>query len=158
MGNQYVQQPLRERVFSKLIITPAPEGISVDGPCLLWSGSRRRGYGQTTVGGHYGKNWLVHRLVWEMLEGPVPSGMTLDHLCGVLHCASIAHLEPVTAKVNILRGKGPAAINARKTQCIRGHDFDAIRPDGARECRTCKRARNKEWDARRPPRNRRRSA
>ena len=34
-----------------------------------------------------------------------------------------------------------SAINARKTECIRGHPFDKentyIRPDGERNCRLC---------------------
>jgi hypothetical protein len=40
--------------------------------------------------------------------------------------------------VNVLRGQSPAAKNARKTVCLRGHDDWSFRPDGkGRVCRAC---------------------
>lgn len=52
---------------------------------------------------------------------------------------------PLTHRVNILRGVGTGAHNARKTQCVNGHPFDDTntmrRGDGGhRRCRICWRA------------------
>lgn len=57
--------------------------------------------------------------------------------------ASVAHLEPVPTRENVLRGDTIPAANAAKTKCINGHNFDEAntywRPDGKRDCRTCRR-------------------
>jgi hypothetical protein len=54
-------------------------------------------------------------------------------------------LEAVTNKENIMRGVSPAALNARKTHCIRGHSFleygvEQLRSGGKlwRYCKKCK--------------------
>lgn len=55
-------------------------------------------------------------------------------------------IGPVTCRVNILRGDGVAAINARKTACKRGHEFtpeNTYMNGGRRVCRTCKRQRER---------------
>lgn len=55
------------------------------------------------------KNWLAHRLVWELLVGPVPEDRVLDHLkqrCSSRRCVRPDHLEPVTHAENTRRGGG----------------------------------------------------
>ena len=78
------------------------------------------------------------------MRGPIPEGLTLDHLCRVRACVNPAHLEPVTLRENTLRSpSAPTAINARKTECLRGHAFT---PENTwvhrsrRCCRECKRS------------------
>lgn len=87
----------------------------------------------------------AHRAAYQYLRGPIPDGLQLDHLCWVRRCVNPAHLEVVTARVNTLRGENPAAQNARKTHCHRGHPFDEAntywRPDGGRDCKACRLAR-----------------
>lgn len=135
--------PMEDRFWAK---------VSRLGPvdCWLWGASCRRGYGR------FG-NASAHRVAYELLVGPIPPGMLLDHAChtadpdcpgGVcLHrrCVNPAHLEPVPNRVNVLRGRGLAAKAAAKTSCVRGHPFDEVntrhRPDGARACRSCERER-----------------
>jgi hypothetical protein len=57
-------------------------------------------------------------------------------------------MEPVTQRVNLLRGIGVVAINARKTHCIYGHAFTSINTyitkTGARHCRSCGRRRDRQ--------------
>lgn len=123
--------------------------------CLLWSGTvLSTGYGQIMVNG---RKLHVHRVMWEMFEGPIPEGLVLDHVkdrgCVNQHCASIAHLEPVTVRENTLRGTAPSALNAVKSHCQKGHPFDAentyMNPsNGQRVCRICKR----DWNRQRPRR------
>lgn len=70
--------------------------------CWLWRGwINAKGYG------HFGVNNRLtvkaHRWSYEQLVGPIPHGLTLDHLCRVRNCVNPAHLEPVTRAVNISR-------------------------------------------------------
>jgi hypothetical protein len=109
------------------------------GSCWLWTRSRNgKGYAEIKVGG---RHHAVHRLAYELLVGPIPAGLVLDHTCRVRHCVNPEHLEPVTNAENILRGEGFGAKNAAKTHCPQGHPYDevntVIRPNGNRRCRAC---------------------
>lgn len=82
----------------------------------------------------------AHRWSYEHFVGPIPEGLVLDHLCRVRHCVNPEHLEAVTPQENTLRGVGPSAVNASKTQCLRGHALEGnnliVRATG-RGCRAC---------------------
>lgn len=108
--------------------------------CWLWTASKRRGYGAFYF---EGRHWAAHRWAYEHLVGPIPAGLQLDHLCRVPACVNPNHLEPVTGRVNLLRGDTFQAANARKTRCVNGHPFSPentyIIKDGKRACRTCRR-------------------
>jgi len=119
--------------------------IDEDTGCLIWTGAitTPQGYANANVGG---RTVLVHRLIFELLVGPIPEGHQIDHLCRVRACINVEHLEPVTQRENILRGTSPSAVHARQTECIRGHDLGpggdvAIDPRGSRRCRVCTRIR-----------------
>lgn len=87
--------------------------------CWLWTAVIVGGYGKFWLDRHVG----AHRFCYELLVGPVPDGLVLDHLCRVRHCVNPDHLEPVTHRENVSRGVGPTAINSQKTHCKRGHPF-----------------------------------
>lgn len=93
----------------------------------------------------------AHRYAYERLIGPIPDGLHLDHLCRNPPCVNPWHLDAVPNGVNVLRGDAPPAENARKSECVRGHEFDAgntyITPDGRRMCRTCQRGRRRRFAA-----------
>lgn len=69
--------------------------------CWLWQGATNGGYGRAkfTDGQKY-----VHKKAYELIVGPVPDGLFLDHLCRVRNCCNPKHLEPVTHQENIKRG------------------------------------------------------
>lgn len=94
------------------------------------------GYGK--IG--YGRNTqLAHRVAYELLVGPIPEGLELDHKCRVRCCWNPAHLEPVTHLENMSRGK-----HAKATHCKHGHkynDENTYRFRGSRHCRQCHRNR-----------------
>lgn len=79
--------------------------------CWLWLASTdTKGYG---LFGAEGKLSKAHRYAYELLVGPIPEGLVLDHLCRVRHCVNPDHLEPVTTYENILRGEGACASRMR---------------------------------------------
>lgn len=126
--------------------------FTVDDGCWEWTASRfRNGYGQ-------GNRTVAHRVVYELLVGPVPEGLDLDHLCRNRGCVNPGHLEPVTRRENLRRGETLPAANAIKTHCNTGHEFseentyvDAL---GKRHCRACRRVAMKKADDKRKGRRR----
>ncbi len=105
--------------------------------CWLWEGHLNQdGYG--TLGIHQ-----AHRVAWKLLCGPIRSDHDIDHLCRNRCCVNPAHLEPVTTRVNVLRGQNFSAFYAVRTHCDAGHPYDGdnliYRKDGGRRCRQCKR-------------------
>ena len=107
--------------------------------CWIWTGIIN-GYGYGQVIDH-GRRPMAHRKMYETLVGPIPEGLTLDHLCRVHACVNPGHLEPVTIRENTLRGNTTPAANAAKTHCLRGHPLAGDNlyrtPDGRRQCRAC---------------------
>lgn len=126
----------------------------VDAGCWSWRAYvDRDGYGRfavTTSAPDY-----AHRVAYRALIGPIPDGLTLDHLCHTndttcpggkcshRRCVNPWHCEPVTSVSNVMRGRGLFAREARATECVNGHPFT---PDniyawrGHRYCRACRRA------------------
>lgn len=120
------------------------------------------GYGETGKG-------MAHRVVYEGVVGQIPAGLFLDHTChsgdrscaggnSCLHrsCVNPSHLEPVTPKENINRGRTAEYMSHRHdntTHCVSGHPFDVgntyVTPDGRRQCRICRRTSSREYMARR---------
>ena len=116
--------------------------LRVTESCILWTGFTRKGYGCMRPRALSFRPVSAHRIIYELMIGPIPDGLTIDHLCRVRNCVNVDHLEVVTNKENVLRGEGRTAINARKTICKRGHSLSGdnlyINSSGYRNCRQCK--------------------
>lgn len=120
--------------------------VTQAGDCWEWAAFRQpnSGYGKFWLAGH---SLLAHRWAYEFLRGGIPEGLSLDHECRNTACVNPWHLDPVTDRVNVVvRGTGISAQNARKTHCIRNHEFTAentyFTPKrGRRQCRRCARIR-----------------
>lgn len=106
-----------------------------DNACWLWTAFTQKGYGRF-------EGVVAHRVAYELLVGPIPDGLQLDHLCRVRQCVNPAHLEPVTNAENARR----AAV--ARTHCVHGHEFTpentSLNRRGARVCRTCTREQGTE--------------
>lgn len=120
-----------ERILGRIKKTPG---------CWIWLGDTSdRGYGHVN---YQKRKYLAHRAVYTILVGPIPKGLTLDHLCRNTSCVNPKHIEPVTQRENVLRGIGVTAQNARKKLCKRGHPFSKENTYTLggywRECKVCK--------------------
>lgn len=144
--------------------------VDVRGPeeCWPWQAGLREGYGwfSADIDGKY-RPHRAHRVAYFLTFGLPEEAVHVDHTChngsgceggvGCPHrrCCNPAHLESVPAVQNKARGQSRNAINARKTHCIRGHEFTPAntitRPLG-RECRTCHNADTRAAAARRKAR------
>lgn len=132
-----------ERFWAKV------DRVDDSGACWLWLGGMNElSYGHVWWGG---RTRLAHRISYELLVGPIPDGLTLDHLCTNPWCVNPVHLEPVTQQVNNIRADGVSGVNARKTHCKRGHEFtpeNTYRPPkkpDSRYCRKCQYIRDGRW-------------
>lgn len=121
-----------------------------DAGCWEWTRASSSGYGTLGPGREERK---AHRLSYRVFVGPMPAGLVIDHLCRNTLCINPLHLEPVTARVNTLRGVSPLALLARQETCINGHplisDRIVIRRRGnegrERRCIECQRRYNREY-------------
>jgi hypothetical protein len=86
-----------------------------------------------------GRDQPAYRVVYELLVGPIPDGLELDHLCVTPMYVRPEHMEPVTHAENQRR------IAARQISCRRvGHDWTdprnvRTRRNGRRYCAECER-------------------
>jgi hypothetical protein len=123
------------------------------GECWPWigvlsaQGSQRGGYGVMPMGIR-GVRVAAHRFAYELLIGPIPPGVEIDHTChndsecagrGAdcphRRCVNPAHLEPVTHAVNIQRGNH----RQKGTHCSKGHPF-TVAASGRNRCLICQQA------------------
>ena len=110
--------------------------------CWIWTGDTDTGgYGRLYVSRDR-TSVAAHRYAYELLIGPIPAGLQLDHLCRVRACVNPAHLEPVTLKENLNRGEGKSHRAARTDTCQSGrHKFSEVGvyvdARGYRRCRAC---------------------
>lgn len=102
--------------------------------CWVWTWHVTGGYGRMTVAG---KQYMAHRLSYEWAHGPIQDGLVIDHLCRNRSCVNPAHLEAVTNLVNILRGHGLPAREAKQSRCKRGHPLPPYVSGKRRFCQQC---------------------
>lgn len=78
------------------------------GDCLIWTGALNKdGYGLFRDG----TTGLAHRFAWARVNGPIPTGLEIDHRCWNRACVNPAHLRLATNKQNGENQKGPTRSN-----------------------------------------------
>ena len=124
--------PWPESLYRRPLFCPP---TTVPTGCIKFTGPRTAGgYGTIRLPGNV--KWLAHRAAYELLVGPIPDGLEIDHLCRNPPCVNVGHLEPVTHAENVRRG---VPGNSKKTACPRGHPYDKVW-GGERRCSVCENA------------------
>ena len=111
--------------------------------CWIWGGATTHdGYAVYKINN---KTYYAHRSVYEKEKGPIPDGLTLDHICRVRCCVNPNHLEPMTLRDNI--AKGNYGWRKDQTHCKHGHELSGYNVminkssgrnrTGGRQCREC---------------------
>lgn len=83
----------------------------------------------------------AHRAAWTLVYGPIPEGMTIDHMCKTKRCVNVEHLRMLSNFENARRTSGR---DWPLGQCINGHPNSELRdPEGGgkRYCAACRRER-----------------
>jgi hypothetical protein len=122
--------------------------------CWIWIGTISwKGYGTFCVmKNRKSFNTNAHRVSYMIYKGEIPEGMTVHHICHNKKCVNPNHLELKTNYENRLEGNCWSAVNARKTHCKNGHEFNKeniyyhLRNGSLRRyCRLCRIEATKKW-------------
>ena len=122
--------------------------VKIQEGCWIWLGGFFSATGRPAFS-YRGQMVLAYRVAYELLVGPIPDGLTLDHIkCDNKRCVNGYHCIPATRADNTMRGHSPCAIYARNTHCKYGHKLQPYRSGyGAtrnwRKCRVCNTLRNR---------------
>lgn len=114
--------------------------VDKSGAHWLWRGYiNPKGYGQFQPKRGESGGGGAHRFAYQLLVGPIPAELQLDHLCRVRHCVWPIHLEVVTYLENQMRS--PLKYG-NKTHCQNGHAYtseNTIRCNRGKwqRCRIC---------------------
>lgn len=112
--------------------------IAKNSGCVEWSGSKdKKGYGQLRIGGKLVK---AHRYAWSRVNGAIPKGKVVLHMCDNPKCVNVLHLSVGTQLENVAdmdakgrrinnQPKGAANGNSKLTD----NDVRAIRCDNRRQ-------------------------
>ena len=131
--------PLAERLARMSEINP-------ETGCWDWLARKAtNGYGHISI--HHEKVG-AHRAAYETFVGPIPDGLTVDHLCFNRACINPEHMRLLTASDNARNQRLSFA-----THCAKGHEFTPEntawwrngRRDGSRprrRCRACRKGRS----------------
>jgi hypothetical protein len=106
-GRHLVGDELLEYIMGKTVI---------EGDCVIWTGGKVSDGRYGVVPGPSGERRYAHRIVWELLRGPIPPGMVIDHIgCDRSLCLNVDHMRLCTQAENARRGQlrrwhGPPAL------------------------------------------------
>lgn len=135
---------VREELKSRLLDKSMPEPNT---GCWFWMGDTvKGGYGRTTIGR---VKVLSHRASYECFVNKIPKGLTVDHKCNQPNCINPQHLEAITQYDNTMKGKSFSTINAQKTHCPKGHEYNQentfyYKINARRDCKICMKERGRK--------------
>ena len=111
--------------------------------CWLWTGGHNDG-GYPLFFAN-GLDVYAHRWAWQQVNGPVPDGLELDHICRNRGCVRPSHLEAVTHLENMRRSPLQNPSHCKHGHPLSGDNLRRRRDTGQRCCRTCERNWKREY-------------
>jgi hypothetical protein len=89
-----------------------------DGECIVWVGTICGwGYGIITVQGE--GQTSAHRYAWARVNGPIPDGLFVDHICHNRACVNVEHLRLATQAQNNMNRSGAQSTGASGIRGVR---------------------------------------
>lgn len=118
--------------------------------CWIWTGcASDTGYGSFR---YEGRMTRAHRASYSIYVSDPPKDMMVCHSCDVKLCVNPEHLFIGTSSDNVRDCVAKKRqMNSRKTECLKGHPFDAenTRIRGRwRTCKKCQRIRSRAYTKR----------
>lgn len=100
---RFTRPPPEDRFWSK---------VNKTADCWLWTGKQNdHGYGIFTISS---QQYRAHRVVWEVINGPIPGGKLVRHMCDQRMCVNPAHLVLGTAQDNAADAARRSRINRKR--------------------------------------------
>ena len=122
---------LPDRIAAKITVHVATS-------CWEWSAVRQPdGYGKVKWAG---RMVSAHRACYELLVGPIPSGLEIDHLCRNRGCVNPSHMEPVTHAENVRRQAAQNPVRqpaSGRLACGKGHVLAVVGVRPNESCAEC---------------------
>lgn len=153
-----IAPPFRAATPGGTSSSPPPERVIT----RLWSRYREDGKGCWVSGYSTGSHgyaqigwtdqgerrlWLAHRIAWFASNGPIPDGLTVDHLCRERKCINPAHLRLLSNWDNARRnGWSELEDYPLEWTCPRNHGKPRRESNG--QCPDCQRDTNIRYRAR----------
>jgi len=123
-----------ERVVRRLLAN-----FTLDGFGCMVSGYSTGSHGYSQIGWSDGGRTVMrlgHRVAWEAAHGPIPEGMTIDHMCRNRRCINVEHMRLLRNEVNAQQND-----QSTRSHCPHGHAYTHantyVDPRGHRRCRAC---------------------
>ena len=92
------------------------------GDCWVWTaGKNKKGYGRVSANG---KLRLAHCVAYELVHGPIPASLMIDHKCHNPACVRPEHLRLATNKQN---GENRLGATVKSASGVRGVSWSAAR-------------------------------